>query len=534
MFCVLAQNISISGIVTDPSNNPVSSAIVRIDNLSLLDTTNEKGVYIISKLISKVSSSLKTKVYSSSYIFGNSIVFKTIKAGAPVRITIYNSFGKQVTSHSYTVSTPGLQTRPLFITKTPAHGVYLVRVNVAGESHIHKILLSGKKSICQSGNALGSYQNLMIATTEHSTAVDTMSVSATGYITKIIPLESYTLNSVHVTLEPINTDTTPPVLTILGANPMDIILGDSYVEHGATAIDNMDGDLSNEILINDNINNYVPGSYATVYIVYDVAGNIAKAQRIVNIIEGNKDTISPVITILGSNPMSIANGSSYIEPGATALDNKDGDLTGAIEISGTVNSQIPGEYKIFYRVSDQAGNQSEKKRTVIVGKVDNQPPVLTLVGYNPIYFRKDSSYIEYGATAFDSIDGDFTSEINVNNSNINMSVWGLYEVVYSVTDSKGNNTTKKRKVRVDRIRVLRESDNNNTIYGNRSHSVFKLPIKTSGTFKIEIIHGAGSYSIYEGQVNQIISNTPISVTPDRDCVCIRITTNDKVRIRFNW
>ncbi|MDG1393259.1 MAG: DUF5011 domain-containing protein [Flavobacteriaceae bacterium] len=51
-----------------------------------------------------------------------------------------------------------------------------------------------------------------------------------------------------------NQETTAPVITLVGENPQIIIKNQSYVELGATAIDNVDGDISNTIQISSSVN----------------------------------------------------------------------------------------------------------------------------------------------------------------------------------------------------------------------------------------------------------------------------------------
>jgi len=78
------------------------------------------------------------------------------------------------------------------------------------------------------------------------------------------------------------------------------------------------------------------------------------------------DTTAPVITLKGDNPMPVTLNGTYTEPGATANDNKDGDLTSSIVTSGTVNVNLKGAYTITYTVSDAAGNTGTATRTVNV------------------------------------------------------------------------------------------------------------------------------------------------------------------------
>jgi hypothetical protein len=85
-----------------------------------------------------------------------------------------------------------------------------------------------------------------------------------------------------------------------------------------------------------------------------------------DVLIGLFDTTSPVITILGSNPVSVDKGNTYTDAGATALDSIDGDVTSQIQTTGTVDTTTVGAYYITYTVSDNAGNIASAIRTVNV------------------------------------------------------------------------------------------------------------------------------------------------------------------------
>ena len=74
----------------------------------------------------------------------------------------------------------------------------------------------------------------------------------------------------------------------------------------------------------------------------------------------------PIITLVGDPESRIFEGTTYNDPGATARDAQDGDLTDRIVASGSVNTARPGIYTIQYSVSDSGGNASEARRTVEV------------------------------------------------------------------------------------------------------------------------------------------------------------------------
>ncbi|MBO6631702.1 MAG: DUF5011 domain-containing protein, partial [Psychroserpens sp.] len=60
---------------------------------------------------------------------------------------------------------------------------------------------------------------------------------------------------------------------------------------------------------------------------------------------------------------------TYVEQGATATDNIDGDISSSIVIGGSVNTNAAGSYQVTYDVSDAAGNAATQVvRTVNVSE----------------------------------------------------------------------------------------------------------------------------------------------------------------------
>lgn len=234
-------------------------------------------------------------------------------------------------------------------------------------------------------------------------------------------------------------DTTPPVITLNGASTINLNVGDTYTEQGATALDNLDGDITGSIVIGgDTVNTAIAGVYVVTYNVSDAAGNAAaQVTRTVNVVA---DTTPPVITLIGASTINLNVGDTYTEQGATASDNLDGDITANIVISGTVNTAVAGTYFVNYNVSDAAGNAAaEVTRTVNVIP-DTTPPVITLIGASTIDLFVGDTYTEQGATATDNIDGDLTSSIVIGGS-VNTNVAGSYQVTYDVSDAAGNAAT---------------------------------------------------------------------------------------------
>jgi len=237
-------------------------------------------------------------------------------------------------------------------------------------------------------------------------------------------------------------DTIAPVITLLGANPLDLSMGDTYDDPGATAADNVDGDITTNIAVaGDTVDTATVGTYMVTYDVSDGAGNAAlQVTRTVNVSVPVTDNVPPEITLLGANPLNLLVGGSYADPGATALDNVDGDITGNIVVAGTtVNTAVEGTYLVTYDVSDAAGNAAlQVTRTVSVSVNDVAPPEITLLGENPLNLMVGATYTDPGATALDNVDGDITSNIVVAGDTVNTAVEGTYLVTYNVSDAAEN------------------------------------------------------------------------------------------------
>lgn len=72
------------------------------------------------------------------------------------------------------------------------------------------------------------------------------------------------------------------------------------------------------------------------------------------------------MTLVGSGTISLANGATYTELGATWSDNVDGTGTIITANSGSVNTTVAGTYTLTYRKVDIAGNTGSTTRTVVV------------------------------------------------------------------------------------------------------------------------------------------------------------------------
>jgi hypothetical protein len=267
-----------------------------------------------------------------------------------------------------------------------------------------------------------------------------------------------------IVYKPAVVDSVPPVITLIGDNPMNLALNAPYIELGASARDNIDGDIpSAKITKTGTVTTSVVGTYHVTYNVSDNAGNAAipKTRTIIVTNTTGPDVTKPVIILKGKVPDSVKVGpGNYVDPGDTAIDDRDGDVTGKVVVTELYGSTLPislgspGVYTLVYTVSDKAGNKAEVTRVVyVVGvSLDLTPPVITLIGAASCTVMVKIPYTDPGAKAMDDVDKDISSKIKAvlttaAGAAALMTTFtnteGSYKITYRVSDAAGNAATEK-------------------------------------------------------------------------------------------
>lgn len=168
------------------------------------------------------------------------------------------------------------------------------------------------------------------------------------YRAELYSLKAENCRRIHVL------DTKPPVL-ILKDMEEEYVPGEPFREPGYEAMDAHDGDLTDRVVRTEKTGQIV-------YAVTDLSGNPTVVKRPVP----GFDPQPPVITLEGGEDYRIRVGTCYEEPGYTASDNLDGDLTESVLVEGVADWLTPGTYPITYTVSDSGGNETVLTRNVTV------------------------------------------------------------------------------------------------------------------------------------------------------------------------
>ena len=167
-------------------------------------------------------------------------------------------------------------------------------------------------------------------------------------------------------------DTTPPVITLTEIPDHYTLPGEAYQEEGYIAVDGYDGDITDRVTVTEQ-------DGIVTYSVEDSSGNLAQAEREIYYY----DPVPPVLTLAGNETVYLNYGIHFNDPGYSATDNIDGDLTENVQITGAVDRYNAGTYTLTYTVTDSYDNTVSVTRTVIVRpkpKVPAQQGVVTPSG----------------------------------------------------------------------------------------------------------------------------------------------------------
>ena len=159
------------------------------------------------------------------------------------------------------------------------------------------------------------------------------------------------------------------------------------------------------------------------------------------------DKTAPTISLNGTNPVNVANGSSYTEEGATCSDNFDSDKAATVG-GDTVDPNVDNIYVITYDCTDAAGNTATQiTRNVVVSTTD-LPPVIAINGPDPLDVTvtagNSNSFTQEAANADVSCTDDRDTPTLTNDAVTvvdTSTLGGPFTITYNCNDSVPQNAT---------------------------------------------------------------------------------------------
>ncbi|OQB34474.1 MAG: Pesticidal crystal protein cry22Aa [Candidatus Hydrogenedentes bacterium ADurb.Bin170] len=222
-------------------------------------------------------------------------------------------------------------------------------------------------------------------------------------------------------------------IALLGDAEMTVECGTSFIDPGAAADDECDGDLTSQIIAAGNVNTKSPGEYTRLYSVTNSQGNKTEVTRKITVV----DTLKPALQLLGREIINIPLNGTFTDPGATASDSCDGDLTGSILVDDSeLNPSEAGDYSVRYSVQDSAGNVAEAVRTVRVGCV-SPGPVIELNGDAVMEAECGEIFADPGVQAWDECEEDEINDTVEYTDDGSFASTGTVRRTYKVTNYMG-------------------------------------------------------------------------------------------------
>jgi len=311
------------------------------------------------------------------------------------------------------------------------------------------------------------------------------------------------------------TVTVPANITVAATNASGTAATDAAITSfldGASAFDTTDGAIAT--ITNDGPAVFPLGANMVTFSATDSDGNTGTAQATMTV----ADQTAPVTTLLGLASITLNVGVIFTDPGATASDNVDGDLTLAIVTGGNVNTGVVGLYTLTYDVTDGAGNAAVQA-TRSVSVQDGGAPVVTPPGNITVAATNatgtaasDPTIVAFlaGASAFDAVDGVIAT---VTNDALAQFPLGVTTVTFSATDSSANIGKAQSTVNVtDQTAPVVTAPANLTVAATGPSG-----IAASDPAIVTFLAGASATDNVDGPIATIANDTPGSLL-------VRVTT----------
>lgn len=261
--------------------------------VSVIDTEDNNSITLVSVGDSPAAiAAYGTKVFVANTGDGTVSIIDTTDSNSVTPVSVGNmSQDSKILALGSKVVVANTVDDTISIINT-ADGNSVATVDVGDQPYLGAVLGS-KVYVANYGDA-----SVSVIDTSVSNSVTTLEVGVGPYVgmatlgTKVY-VPNYNGSSVSV----IETDTTAPTITLTGSASLSIIKGDSYTDAGATASDDVDGDITNDIVVAGSVDTTRVGTYTLTYNVSDAADNAATAVTRTVVVNGR--------TVTGSYPSRV-------------------------------------------------------------------------------------------------------------------------------------------------------------------------------------------------------------------------------------
>jgi hypothetical protein len=160
------------------------------------------------------------------------------------------------------------------------------------------------------------------------------------------------------------------------------------------------------------------------------------------------DTVRPIASIIGNETMNTEINKVFVDPGISATDNVEGNISSRYQRIGTVNTSVVGPNYLKYIVKDQYGNVSDTLYRTVFVILNQSGPTITLNGPSQQYVEVFNKYSEFGVVARDNQNNIIPNNNVIVSGSVDTTRLGGYNLNYTVLDAFGFSATVNRLVTV--------------------------------------------------------------------------------------
>jgi hypothetical protein len=157
----------------------------------------------------------------------------------------------------------------------------------------------------------------------------------------------------------------------------------------------------------DSVDTNLVGLWTVTFSATDADGNTTTAVRTVDVF----DPDAPVIKLIGGAQIQLEQGTEFVDPGHTIEVGSTNELIPDAEatITGSVDHMTAGVYTLSYNYTD-AEDRDATTVTREVTVADTTAPEINLVGGATMQHLVGEPFIDPGAVATDTVDGEFPAQ----------------------------------------------------------------------------------------------------------------------------
>ena len=342
------------------TNTATAASIAALESFETAQGTVNSAQATTNSSVATSLTTLQTNIDNVAPAAGNSKIEPTKTV----------TFANDVLTHTY-------DEENIFMNQLTANDVFALDLTIDtpanGKTYVQKIIIDALeyKGYC---NALSiNASNVEIKYHGGDSAVNLAPIAGYSLILQTLEMtrignEWYCISKIQLfynSATNVYYDETVPTITLTGAATITHEVGSAFSDPGYTGTDNIDGDITGDVVVTGAVNDAVLGSYTLYYDVDDTKGNSAvQKARVVDVI----DTSAPVVVLVGDSVVDLVVGDSWSDPGATVSDNSGETLT-IVEGGDTVDVNTEGAYTITYTATDSslnAGNTTSRLVNVTV------------------------------------------------------------------------------------------------------------------------------------------------------------------------